>query len=151
MQPGGSKSVWSTKEGRGGPFRGQSAEYGERLRYELKVIQDMGFSGTSSSWPISSIMRAAGIPVGPGRAPLRALSCLCLGITTWTPSSTGSSLSDSESQRISMPDIDIDFCINGRDEVIRYVAEKYGRENVSQIITFGTMKARAVSGMWAEA
>jgi DNA polymerase-3 subunit alpha len=46
--------------------------------------------------------------------------------------------------RISMPDIDIDFCINGRDEVIRYVAEKYGRENVGQIITFGTMKARAV-------
>ena len=47
-------------------------------------------------------------------------------------------------QRISMPDIDIDFCINGRDEVIRYVAEKYGHENVGQIITFGTMKARGV-------
>ena len=46
-------------------------------------------------------------------------------------------------ERISMPDIDIDFCINGRDEVIRYVAEKYGKDNVGQIITFGTMKAKA--------
>ncbi|GAG34837.1 unnamed protein product, partial [marine sediment metagenome] len=83
---------------------------------------------------------------GPGRGSVAgSLTAYCLNITNIDPIKYGLLFERFlNPQRISMPDIDIDFCINGRDEVIRYVADKYGRDNVGQIITFGTMKARAV-------
>ena len=90
--------------------------------------------------------RRSNIPVGPGRGSAAgSLVAYCLRITNIDPIKYGLLFERFlNPQRISMPDIDIDFCMNGRDDVIRYVAEKYGKENVCQIITFGTMKARAV-------
>ena len=90
--------------------------------------------------------RRSNIPVGPGRGSAAgSLVAYALNITNVDPIRYGLLFERFLNPgRISMPDIDIDFCVNGRDEVIRYVAEKYGRENVGQIITFGTMKARAV-------
>jgi len=95
--------------------------------------------------------RRSDIPVGPGRGSAAgSLVAYCLRITDVDPIKYGLLFERFlNPQRITMPDIDIDFCMNGRDDVIRYVAEKYGRENVCQIITFGTMKARAVIGTWA--
>ncbi|MCJ7682896.1 MAG: DNA polymerase III subunit alpha, partial [Desulfobacteraceae bacterium] len=86
------------------------------------------------------------ISVGPGRGSAAgSLVAYCLNITNIDPIRYGLLFERFlNPARISMPDIDIDFCINGRDQVIQYVAEKYGRDNVSQIITFGTMKARGV-------
>ncbi len=110
------------------------------------MIQDMGFSGYFLIVAdFIDYARGKGIPVGPGRGSAAgSLVAYALGITNVDPIKYGLLFERFlNPQRISMPDIDIDFCINGRDEVIRYVAEKYGRENVSQIITFGTMKARA--------
>jgi len=123
-----------------------AGEYGDRLQYELRVIRDMGFAGYFLI--VADFIQHArrrGIPVGPGRGSAAgSLVAYCLYITNIDPIKYGLLFERFlNPQRISMPDIDIDFCINGRDEVIRYVAEKYGRENVCQIITFGTMKARA--------
>jgi DNA polymerase-3 subunit alpha len=122
-------------------------EYQERLDFELQVIQDMGFSGYFLI--VADFIRHARsrrIPVGPGRGSAAgSLVAYCLNITNIDPIKYGLLFERFlNPQRISMPDIDIDFCVNGRDEVIRYVAERYGRDNVCQIITFGTMKARAV-------
>lgn len=122
-------------------------EYRERLDFELHTIQEMGFAGYFLI--VSDIIdhaRAQSIPVGPGRGSAAgSLVAYCLRITNIDPIKYGLLFERFlNPSRISMPDIDIDFCMEGRDEVIRYVAEKYGRENVSQIITFGTMKARAV-------
>jgi DNA polymerase-3 subunit alpha len=141
------KRLVKRKKAEEGLSEAQAAEYGERLRYELKVIQDMGFSGYFLIVAdFIDYARGRGIPVGPGRGSAAgSLVAYALGITNVDPIKYGLLFERFlNPQRISMPDIDIDFCINGRDEVIRYVAEKYGRENVSQIITFGTMKARAV-------
>jgi DNA polymerase-3 subunit alpha len=123
------------------------AEYRERLAFELKVIRDMGFSGYFLIVAdFISYARKKGIPVGPGRGSAAgSLAAYALRITDVDPIKYGLLFERFlNPERISMPDIDIDFCINGRDEIINYVADKYGRENVSQIITFGTMKARAV-------
>jgi DNA polymerase-3 subunit alpha len=122
-------------------------EYQERLNYELKTIHKMGFSGYFLI--VADFIehaRQQDIPVGPGRGSAAgSLTAYCLRITDIDPIKYGLLFERFlNPERISMPDIDIDFCMNGRDEVIRYVAEKYGRENVSQIITFGTMKARGV-------
>jgi DNA polymerase-3 subunit alpha len=141
------KRLARRKKAEEGLSEAEAAEYGERLRYELKVIQDMGFSGYFLIVAdFIDYARGRGIPVGPGRGSAAgSLVAYALGITNVDPIKYGLLFERFlNPQRISMPDIDIDFCINGRDEVIRYVAEKYGRENVSQIITFGTMKARAV-------
>ena len=129
-----------------GPLTEEVArEYDERLRYELDIIQKMGFAGYFLIVAdFIDYARRAGIPVGPGRGSAAgSLVAYCLRITNIEPIKYGLLFERFlNPARISMPDIDIDFCINGRDDVIRYVAEKYGRENVSQIITFGTMKAR---------
>jgi DNA polymerase-3 subunit alpha len=122
-------------------------EYEERLRYELGVITSMGFAGYFLIVAdFIDYARRAGIPVGPGRGSAAgSLVAYSLNITNIDPIKYGLLFERFlNPHRISMPDIDIDFCMNGRDGVIRYVAEKYGRDNVGQIITFGTMKARAV-------
>ncbi len=125
----------------------QLQEYAERLEYELGIIIKMGFAGYFLI--VADFIdraRRSDIPVGPGRGSAAgSLVAYSLSITNIDPIKYGLIFERFlNPHRISMPDIDIDFCMNGRDDVIRYVAEKYGRENVGQIITFGTMKARAV-------
>jgi DNA polymerase-3 subunit alpha len=125
----------------------QLQEYHERLEYELVEIIKMGFAGYFLIVAdFIDYARRSDIPVGPGRGSAAgSLVAYCLKITNVDPIRYGLLFERFlNPQRITMPDIDIDFCMNGRDDVIRYVAEKYGRENVCQIITFGTMKARAV-------
>jgi len=120
-------------------------EYSDRLDYELGVIVKMGFSGYFLIVAdFIDYARKADIPVGPGRGSgAGSLVAYCLRITNLDPIKYGLLFERFlNPERISMPDFDIDFCMNGRDDVIRYVSEKYGRENVGQIITFGTMKAR---------
>ena len=126
---------------------GQVHEYKDRLEYELGVINSMGFAGYFLIVAdFIDYARRSDIPVGPGRGSAAgSLVAYCLNITNIDPIKYGLLFERFlNPHRISMPDIDIDFCMNGRDDVIRYVADKYGRENVGQIITFGTMKARAV-------
>jgi len=125
----------------------QIREYHERLEYELVEIVKMGFAGYFLIVAdFIDYARRSDIPVGPGRGSAAgSLAAYCLKITNVDPIKYGLLFERFlNPQRITMPDIDIDFCMNGRDDVIRYVAEKYGRENVCQIITFGTMKAKAV-------
>jgi len=125
----------------------QLQEYKERLEYELDIIIKMGFAGYFLIVAdFIDYSRRSDIPVGPGRGSAAgSLVAYCLTITNIDPLKYGLIFERFlNPQRISMPDIDIDFCINGRDEVIQYVADKYGRDNVGQIITFGTMKARGV-------
>ncbi len=122
-------------------------EYEERLEYELKIILKMGFAGYFLI--VADFIDYAlhhDIAVGPGRGSAAgSLVAFCLNITNIEPIKYGLIFERFlNPSRISMPDIDIDFCIHGRDQVIQYVADKYGRNNVSQIITFGTMKARGV-------
>ncbi|MFH1124544.1 MAG: DNA polymerase III subunit alpha [Pseudomonadota bacterium] len=121
-------------------------EYRERLQFELDIITKMGFSGYFLIVAdFIDYARRSDIPVGPGRGSAAgSLVAYCLQITNINPIRYGLLFERFlNPHRISMPDIDIDFCMNGREEVIKYVAEKYGRENVCQIITFGTMKAKA--------
>jgi len=122
-------------------------QYGDRLAYELKTISEMGFAGYFLIVAdFIDYARKSGIPVGPGRGSAAgSLTAYALKITDIDPIKHGLLFERFLNPgRISMPDIDIDFCIKNRDRVIDYVSKKYGRENVSQIITFGTMKARAV-------
>jgi DNA polymerase III subunit alpha len=120
-------------------------EYADRLDFELGIIVKMGFSGYFLIVAdFIDYARRTDIPVGPGRGSgAGSLVAYCLKITNLDPIKYGLLFERFlNPERISMPDFDIDFCMNGRDDVIRYVSEKYGRENVGQIITFGTMKAR---------
>ena len=143
----GLKKRLAAKEEEEGPLAPELVgEYEKRLDYELGVIIRMGFSGYFLI--VADFMqysRKTGIPVGPGRGSAAgSLVAYCLTITNIDPIKYGLIFERFlNPERISMPDIDIDFCINGREEVIRYVADKYGHDNVGQIITFGTMKARA--------
>jgi DNA polymerase III subunit alpha len=125
----------------------QGAEYQARLDYELGVITKMGFPGyflivaDFISWA-----RTNGVPVGPGRGSgAGSLVAYVLGITQLDPLAHGLLFERFlNPERVSLPDLDIDFCIRGRDRVVRYVYEKYGHANVGQIVTFGRMTARAV-------
>lgn len=117
----------------------------QRLRYELDVIQKMGFPGYFLIvWDFIHYSRQHGIPVGPGRGSAAgSLVAYSLGITQIDPLKYGLIFERFlNPSRISMPDIDIDFCYVRRSEVIDYVTEKYGKDNVCQIITFGTMAAK---------
>jgi DNA polymerase-3 subunit alpha len=121
--------------------------YKERLQGELKTIEAMGFSSYFLIvWDFIHYAKSKGIPVGPGRGSAAgSLVAYCLDITEIDPIKYGLLFERFlNPERISMPDIDVDFCMNRRPEVIEYVAERYGKDHVAQIITFGTMQARAV-------
>ncbi len=120
--------------------------YQERLELEIRLIQQMKFSGYFLIvWDFIRHARERGIPVGPGRGSAAgSLVGYAMRITDVDPLQYGLLFERFlNPERISMPDIDIDFCTRGRGEVIQYVTEKYGREQVAQIITFGTLGAKA--------
>src|SRR5271170_4326295 len=122
------------------------AEYEQRLARELAIIQQMQFSGYFLIvWDFIRYAKENNIPVGPGRGSAAgSLVSYSMNITDLDPLQHELFFERFlNPERISMPDIDIDFCMNRRDEVIDYVTRKYGRENVAQIITFGTMAAKA--------
>jgi DNA polymerase-3 subunit alpha len=119
----------------------------DRLEHELKIIRDMGFvSYFLIVWDFIHYAKTQGIPVGPGRGSAAgSLVSYLLGITDIDPLKYGLLFERFlNPERLGSPDIDIDFCYERRQEVIDYVTKKYGQENVAQIITFGTMQARAV-------
>ena len=119
----------------------------ERLDFELSVISQMGFVDyILIVWDFTRFAREKGIPVGPGRGSVAgSLASYALGITNVDPLRYNLLFERFlNPERISMPDVDIDFCYERRQEVIDYVIEKYGEDHVVQIITFGTMAARAV-------
>ncbi len=122
-----------------------SREYWDRLEYELEVINRMGFAGyflivqDFINWA-----KKKDIPVGPGRGSAAgSLVAYAVGITDVDPIKHGLLFERFlNPERVSMPDIDVDFCQDNRDKVIDYVKDKYGRENVAQIITYNVMKAK---------
>ncbi|MDX1547496.1 MAG: DNA polymerase III subunit alpha, partial [Rhodothermales bacterium] len=135
-------------------FEGAKKRYGalgqdvtERLTYELGIIQEMGFAGYFLIvQDFTTAARELGVSVGPGRGSAAGSAvAYCLGITNIDPLPYNLLFERFlNPERVSMPDIDIDFDDRGRARVIDYVVEKYGRENVCQIVTFGTMGARSV-------
>ncbi|MDR2650630.1 MAG: DNA polymerase III subunit alpha [Clostridiales bacterium] len=127
--------------GRPGP------EHFDRLEYELSVINGMGFADYFLiTWDFIRYARERGIMVGPGRGSAAgSIAAYCLNITNIDPLKYELLFERFlNPERVSMPDIDIDFCFERRQEVIDYVIDKYGADHVTQIITFGTMGAKAV-------
>ncbi len=125
---------------------GMTDEYQSRMKYEIGVIQKMGYTSYFLIvWDFIRYARENKIPVGPGRGSAAgSLVAFALGITNIEPIKHGLIFERFlNPDRVSLPDIDIDFCYERRDEVIDYVRRKYGTENVAQIITFGTMAAKA--------
>ena len=125
----------------------QEEPYWQRLEQELAIIRTTGYSGYFLIvWDFIRYAREQDIPVGPGRGSAAgSLVAYALRITDVDPLEYNLLFERFlNPERVTMPDIDIDFCMDRRDEVIRYVTEKYGNENVSQIITFGTMLAKGV-------
>ena len=121
-------------------------EYEERIRYELSVIDRMGFNAYFLIVrDFVAFAKGEGIPVGPGRGSgAGSLVAYCIGITDVDPIQFDLLFERFlNPERVSLPDFDIDFCYMRRDEVLRYVRRKYGSEHVAQIVTFGTMAARA--------
>src|SRR5512145_163313 len=121
-------------------------ELNDRLRFELKTIKEMGFADYFVIvWDFVRFAKQNGIQVGPGRGSAAgAIAAYALEITDVDPMRYDLLFERFLNPgRKSMPDMDIDFAVAGRDRVINYVAEKYGRDRVAQIITFGTMLARA--------
>jgi DNA polymerase III subunit alpha len=130
-----------------GALRHPIEEYETRLSYEIAMIKQMEYPGYFLIvWDFIRHAREKRIPVGPGRGSAAgSLVAYCLRITDVDPLDYDLIFERFlNPERVSLPDIDIDFCERRRGEVIDYVTQKYGRENVAQIITFGTMKARAV-------
>lgn len=124
-----------------------SEEMRARADFELNVIQSMGYTGYFLIvWDFIRFAREHGIPVGPGRGSgAGSIVAYALTITDIDPLKYGLLFERFlNPERVSMPDFDIDFCYERRGEVIDYVTEKYGRNKVGQIITFGTLKAKAV-------
>ncbi|MGH9387958.1 MAG: DNA polymerase III subunit alpha [Vicinamibacterales bacterium] len=133
--------------GAAGHLRHSIAEYDERLAYEIAMIKKMEYPGYFLIvWDFIRYARENGIPVGPGRGSAAgSLVAWALRITDVDPLHYDLIFERFlNPERVSLPDIDVDFCERRRGEVIDYVTRRYGRENVSQIITFGTMKAKAV-------
>jgi DNA polymerase III subunit alpha len=129
-------------------FETNAGRYWPRLEEELKIIKSMGYSGYFLI--VADFIHFAknrGIPVGPGRGSAAgSLVAYALNITDLDPIEFDLIFERflNPGRKSSMPDVDVDFCMDRRDEVIQYVTEKYGKENVAQIITFGKMQARAV-------
>src|SRR6202453_152142 len=129
-----------------GTLRHQAHEYQSRLDYEIDVIKQMKYSGYFLIvWDFIKYARDHGIPVGPGRGSAAgSLVAYCMEIINIDPLQNGLLFERFlNPERVSMPDVDVDFCQNRRGEVIEYVTRKYGREQVAQIITFNTMAAKA--------
>jgi len=130
-----------------GELKASIREYEKRLEQELATIRETGLSGYFLIvWDFIQFAKKKGIPVGPGRGSgAGSLVAYALGITEIDPIEYGLLFERFlNPERVSLPDFDIDFCMRRRGEVIDYVTRKYGKENVAQIITFGTMAARAV-------
>ena len=129
-----------------GRLKHSLADYEQRLAYEIGIIKQMKYSGYFLIvWDFIRYAKEHNIPVGPGRGSAAgSLVSYSLGITDLDPLQHELIFERFlNPERVSMPDIDIDFCMNRRGEVIEYVTRKYGRENVAQIITFGTMACKA--------
>jgi DNA polymerase III subunit alpha len=129
-----------------GKLRHSFADYEERLNREIGIIKQMKFSGYFLIvWDFIHYARETGVPVGPGRGSAAgSLVGYAMGITNVDPIQNELLFERFlNPERVSMPDIDVDFCMNRRGEVIEYVTKKYGREQVAQIITFGTLAAKA--------
>ncbi|MHA2609632.1 MAG: DNA polymerase III subunit alpha [bacterium JZ-2024 1] len=125
---------------------GATQEYYDRLEYEMKIIRELGFIPYFLVvWDIIREARSRGIPVGPGRgSSAGSLVSYCLDITRVDPVKYRLMFERFlNPSRKELPDIDVDFCGERREEVIQYVRQKYGKENVAQIITFGKMLSRA--------
>jgi DNA polymerase-3 subunit alpha len=130
-----------------GHLKHDLAEYAQRLDFEIKMIQQMKFSGYFLIvWDFIRYAKQKNIPVGPGRGSAAgSLVGYSMQITDIDPLQYDLLFERFlNPERVSMPDIDVDFCMNRRGEVIQYVTEKYGREQVAQIITFTTLGTRAV-------
>ena len=135
------------EEGLGRRYSPVTAEARERMEYELGVITRMGYVDYFLIvWDFIRYARSQGIVVGPGRGSgAGSIVAYCLQITQLDPLAYNLLFERFlNPERVSMPDIDVDFCYERRQEVIDYVARRYGEDHVSQIITFGTMSARAV-------
>jgi len=140
------REVWRQLES-GGSLRHPISNYRDRLTHEIETIKRMGYSGYFLIvWDFIRYARDKGIPVGPGRGSAAgSLAAYCLKITDVDPIQYDLLFERFlNPERVTMPDIDVDFCVRGRGEVINYVSDLYGRQNVAQIITFGTMASRAV-------
>ena len=127
-------------------------ELEERLTYELSVIRSMGYVDYFLIvWDFIKYARDHGISVGPGRGSAAgSIVSYCLGITSIDPVKYQLLFERFlNPERVSMPDIDVDFCFERRQEVIDYVVRKYGADRVVRIVTFGTMAARGVIRMRA--
>lgn len=121
-------------------------DYGRRIEIEIETIRKMGFPGYFLIvWDFIRYAKEAGIPVGPGRGSAAgSLVAYCLNITDVDPLQYDLLFERFlNPERVSMPDIDIDFCVRGRGDVISHVTKLYSQESVCQIITFGTMASRA--------
>ncbi len=139
------REIWQHMEATGS-MRHSLAKYQERLVHEIATIKRMGFPGYFLIvWDFIRYAKDKGIPVGPGRGSAAgSLVAYCMKITDVDPMQYDLLFERFlNPERVSMPDIDVDFCVRGRGEVINYVSDLYGRQNVAQIITFGTMASRA--------
>lgn len=140
------KEVWQPQIESGSKLQPLTV-YKERLAHEIATIKRMGFPGYFLIvWDFIRYAKSKGIPVGPGRGSAAgSLVAYCMKITDVDPIQYDLLFERFlNPERVTMPDIDVDFCVRGRGEVINYVSGLYGRQNVSQIITFGTMASRAV-------
>ena len=139
------ETVWDSMRARGA-LKHDTHEYQERVSREIEMIKQMGFpSYFLIVWDFIKFAKDRGIPVGPGRGSAAgSLVAYCLEITDVDPLQYDLLFERFlNPERVSMPDIDIDFCVHGRGEVINHVTQLYGRESVCQIITFGTMASKA--------
>ncbi|NMB25826.1 MAG: DNA polymerase III subunit alpha [Firmicutes bacterium] len=135
-----------TREGAVMRFGEISQSVKDRLTYELHTIQEMGYCDYFLIvWDFVRFAKDVGIPVGPGRGSAAgSLVAYCLGITNIDPLRYGLLFERFlNPARVTLPDVDMDFCYHRRNEVIEYVVDKYGSDRTAQIITFGTLKARA--------
>jgi DNA polymerase-3 subunit alpha len=124
---------------------GVTPELEKRLEYEIRIISQMGYVNYYLIvWDFIRYARSVGIPVGPGRGSgVGSLAAYCIGITNVDPIRYGLIFERFlNPERVSMPDFDVDFSDERREEIIQYVVDKYGADHVAQIVTFGTMAAR---------